>query len=322
LYDIGVVSTKEPFSRLVHQGMILGQLEYTLYRNNQEEPVSAHNVASDGTHKVTGEKLIMEKISEDDVRKEGEGFVWKEDGSIAVDAKAFKMSKSRGNVVNPDDIIHRYGADSLRLYEMFMGPLKDMKSWSMHGVDGVFRFLNRVWRLMIEEDTDRIVSVVKEMEPHKEHLKQLHLAIKKVTQDIVQMQFNTAIAAMMVFVNEANKWEERPRSVLNTFLILLNPFAPHIAEELWQRLGNDQSISFESWPEFNEEFLKEDTKEIVIQINGKLRGSVDIPSERINDKVYLEKEALASQKIQNRLSGLQVRKVIVVPGKLINIVAN
>ncbi len=322
LYDIGVVSTKEPFSRLVHQGMILGQLEYTLYRDGQGRAVSSEQVASDGTHKETNEKLAAVKLTEEEVTKNGDAFVWNEDALITVDARAFKMSKSRGNVVNPDDIIHKYGADSLRLYEMFMGPLKDMKSWSMHGVEGVYRFLNRVWRLIIDEDTDQFLPEVNDNIPDKEQLKELHTVIKKVSQDIDNLQFNTAIASMMVFVNEANKWVSRPRSILKTFMVLLNPFAPHITEELWARLGGSGSLSMVDWPEYNEEYLKEDTKEIVIQINGKLRGAIQISSDKVSDKSFIEKEALANEKIRNRLEGTTIRKVIVVPGKLVNIVAN
>lgn len=322
LYDIGVVSTKEPFSRLVHQGMILGQLEYTLYRDGQGRAVSSELVASDGTHKETNEKLAAVKLTEEEVTKNGDAFVWNEDALITVDARAFKMSKSRGNVVNPDDIIHKYGADSLRLYEMFMGPLKDMKSWSMHGVEGVHRFLNRVWRLIINEDTDQFLSEVNDNVPDKEQLKELHTVIKKVSQDIDNLQFNTAIASMMVFVNEANKWVSRPRSILKTFMVLLNPFAPHITEELWARLGGSGSLSMVDWPEYNDAYLREDTKEIVIQINGKLRGAIQISSDKVSDKSFIEKEALANEKIRNRLEGTTIRKVIVVPGKLVNIVAN
>jgi leucyl-tRNA synthetase len=322
LYDIGVVSTKEPFSRLVHQGMILGQLEYTLYRDQKGNPVSADHVATDGTHRTTNEKLQAIPVNEDQVTKEVDQFVWNENTSIRIDARAYKMSKSRGNVVNPDDIIKAYGADSLRLYEMFMGPLKDMKSWSMRGVEGVHRFLSRVWRLVFDEDTNQIVAEISDTEPTKEHLKQLHTVIKKVTQDIENMQFNTAIAAMMVFVNEANKWEIRPRSILRTFMLILSPFAPHLAEEIWTSLGGSGSVIHHTWPSYDEEYLREEMKEIVIQMNGKLRGSMQIESDRINDRPYLEEKALEQEKIKARLEDKQVRKIIVVPGKLVNIVVS
>ncbi|HHJ53023.1 MAG TPA: leucine--tRNA ligase, partial [Caldithrix abyssi] len=180
LYDIGVVSTKEPFQKLVHQGMILGETEFTLYLDSNGNPVSAELVENDGTHTKTGEKLTSKRIPEEKVVKDGDRFVWKENPKIQIEARAYKMSKSRGNVVNPDDIVANYGADSLRLYEMFMGPLKEMKSWSMKGVEGVHRFLNRVWRLVVDEVNDSVLPEVTNDEPTAEQLRELHKAIKKV----------------------------------------------------------------------------------------------------------------------------------------------
>ena len=322
LYDIGVVSTKEPFMKLVHQGMILGETEFTLYLDEQDKPVSADLVNPDKTHKTTGASLKTKRIKEDEVEKAGEFFVLKSDKTIRVDSRAYKMSKSRGNVINPDDIVHEYGADALRLYEMFMGPLRDMKSWSMKGVEGVFRFLNRVWRLVIDEKSGTLLSEVVDEAPDAEQLRHLHAAIKKVTHDIEHMQFNTAIAAMMIFVNEANKWKKRPISVLKTFVQLLSPFAPHIAEELWQRLGGEEVLAYIPWPEHNEAYLKEDTKEIVIQINGKLRASMQVLVEDAADKQKLEQLALSLDGVKKRIEGKQIRKIITVPNKLVNIVAN
>ncbi len=320
LYDIGVVSTKEPFQKLVHQGIILGETEYTLYRDENGSPVSAEFVTADGKDQRTNAPLKAEKLSEQQVEKRGEVFVWKEDPQIVVAARAYKMSKSRGNVINPDDIVENYGADSLRLYEMFMGPLKDMKSWSMKGVEGVHRFLNRVWRLVINEETDQIHDLVEDVAPSAKQLRILHQTIKKVTEDIEEMQFNTAIAQMMVFVNEAYKWKNRPKTVLETFLLLLHPFAPHIAEELWQRLGHSKTIAYESWPSFDEKYLKEDTKEIVIQINGKVRAHMTVPIEEATNREVLEQKALNLEDVQKRIAGKTVRKVIVVPNSLVNIV--
>ncbi|HID38437.1 MAG TPA: leucine--tRNA ligase, partial [Calditrichaeota bacterium] len=323
LYDIGVVSTKEPFIKLVHQGMILGETEFTVYLDENGQPVSAEVVNADKTHKITGKPLKTKRLSEDDVEKNGDFFVLISNKAVRVDSRAYKMSKSRGNVINPDDIVHQYGADALRLYEMFMGPLRDMKSWSMKGVEGVFRFLNRVWRLMIDEETNSLLKEVVDTEPDGGQLRQLHRAIKKVTNDIENMQFNTAIAAMMIFVNEANKWPERPVSVLKTFLLLLHPFAPHITEELWQRLGGrEETLTYISWPAYNETYLKEDSKEIVIQINGKLRAYMNVPVEQAEDKNELEKRAVALDAVQRRLEGKKIRKIIVVPNKLVNIVAS
>ena len=165
------------------------------------------------------------------------------------------MSKSRGNVVNPDDIIEEYGADSMRLYEMFMGPLEQVKPWSTKDVDGVYRFLGRVWRLIVDEDTGEINHSIADSEPSREQLKTLHECIQKVTEDIEDLSFNTAISAMMIFINEANKWEEHPRSVVEPFIKLLSPFAPHISEELWHRLGHEETIAYREWPDFKEEYL-------------------------------------------------------------------
>ncbi len=318
LYDLGVVSTKEPFQKLVHQGMILGEMEYTLFVDQKGNPVSAELVEKDHTHVHTGEKLTFRKLSEDEVEKRGEYFVWKENPSIRVDARAYKMSKSRGNVINPDDIVRQYGADTLRLYEMFMGPLEQMKPWSMKGVEGVFRFLNRVWRMLVDEETGALLPCVTDADPTPEQLRLLHGTIKKVTEDIENMRFNTAISAMMVFVNEALKWEIRPRSVMETFVLLLSPFAPHIAEELWEKLGHEQTLAYEPWPEYDEALIQEDTVEVVVQVNGKLRYKLQVP--RDLPREALEKQALENERISTLIDGKQVVKVIVVPNKLVNIV--
>jgi len=320
LYDIGVVSTKEPFQKLVHQGIILGETEYTLYKDSKGNPVSAELVHTDGTHLETGEPLTAHKLSEDEIEKRGDYFVLKGHPEIRIEARAYKMSKSRGNVVNPDYVVNNYGADSLRLYEMFMGPLKDMKSWSMKGVEGVHRFLNRVWRLVIDEESDTLHPLVSDEAPDRDQLRLLHQTIKKVTQDIDEMAFNTAIAQMMIFVNEAYKWKTRPKSVLESFVLLLSPFAPHIAEELWQRLGHDQTLAYEPWPEYDEELIKENTVEIVLQINGKVRGTIQVSREEAGNREVLEKRALESETIQKRIAGKEIKKVIAVPNRLVNVV--
>ena len=268
LFDLGYLSTPEPFHKLVNQGLILG-----------------------------------------------------EDGQ--------KMSKSRGNVVNPDDVVEQYGADSLRLYEMFMGPLEQVKPWSMKGVEGVFRFLARVWRLVMDNDQEGnwvISEKITEAEPDKKVNKALHATIKKVGEDIEGMAFNTAISQMMVCTNELTKLEKVPVSSVITLLQLLNPFAPHLTEELNARLAKTfdslsrDGLADREWPQFIEEYLHEDEIEIVVQVNGKVRDKVSVPSEA--DKGEVEKLALASEKVQSFIEGNTVRKVIVVPGRLVNIVAN
>jgi leucyl-tRNA synthetase len=239
-----------------------------------------------------------------------------------------KMSKSRGNIVNPDDVIDEHGADAFRCYEMFMGPLEQMKPWSTRGVEGVARFLARVWRLVMAENqagewvlSDRVQKI----ETSKHHQKVLHATIKKVTQDIDSFSFNTAISQMMIFVNAFTNVQAVPLSALRAFLILLNPFAPHISSELWERLSRafadmPGDVSEQSWPVYDESLLVEDEVEIVIQINGKLRDRVKMPVVATQEE--LKAIALSNPKVQARIAGKTVRNVIVVPKKLVNLVVN
>jgi len=236
-----------------------------------------------------------------------------------------KMSKSRGNIVNPDDVIDQHGADAFRCYEMFMGPLVQMKPWSTRGVEGVARFLARVWRLLMKENQagEWVLSdKIKEIEASKQQQKLLHATIKKVTEDIESFSFNTAISQMMIFVNAFTNVEMIPLLAMRTFLTLLNPFAPHISSELWERLADfgdaRGDVSQQSWPAYDERLLIEDEVEIVIQINGKLRDRVKMPIVATEEE--LKAVALSNPKVQDRISGKAVRKVIVVPKKLVNIV--
>jgi leucyl-tRNA synthetase len=299
LFDLGYVSTPEPFYKLVNQGLILG-----------------------------------------------------EDGQ--------KMSKARGNVVNPDDMINEFGADSLRLYEMFMGPLEMTKPWSTKGVEGVYRFLGRVWRLFVDEKSEtefeqnvtadskggeeflgqiQLASNIKDAAATPAQLKTLHACIKKVTEDLDGMRFNTAISALMVFVNDAITWETKPISVLREFLILLQPFAPHLTEELWDKMSKVSSLrskvplspsegareksdvsalAYAPWPRFDAALLVEDTLEIPVQVNGKLRDIIKVPADI--SQADLEAAAKSAEKVKPFLDGKQIKKVIVVPKKLVNIV--
>ncbi len=237
-----------------------------------------------------------------------------------------KMSKSRGNVVNPDEVINDYGADAFRLYEMFMGPLEQMKPWSMKGVEGVYRFLARAWRLAMVEDQEgqwKLSDAVVEIEPTPAQLRVLHATIKKVTDDLGTLSFNTAISQMMVCVNELTAAEKRPVAALRTLLILLSPFAPHMAEELWERLGEkfagfNGAAHQQSWPQFDESLLFDNEVEIVLQINGKVRDKMVIAKDATREQ--LESAASAHEKFASQLSGKEILKVIAVPGKLVNFV--
>ena len=283
LFDLGYVSTPEPFYKLVNQGLILG-----------------------------------------------------EDGQ--------KMSKSRGNVVNPDDVLKEYGADAFRLYEMFMGPLQDVKPWNTRGVEGVYRFLGRVWRMFVDEKAETAMEQAETTEPQRREdlldlilldsaitdleatpaqLKTLHACIKKVTEDLDGMRFNTAISAMMVFVNEAMTWQAKPLPVMKTFLQLLAPFAPHLAEELWARLHSTfgqvaPSLTYTAWPKFDPALLIETEIELPVQVNGKFRDVIKVAAAA--DNATIEAAAIASEKVQLFIAGKAIKKVIIVPKKMVNLI--
>lgn len=256
LYDLGYVSTNEPFKRLINQGTILG-----------------------------------------------------EDGQ--------KMSKSRGNVVNPDDVVKEYGADSMRLFEMFMGPLVDTKPWSTRGVEGVHRFLNRVWRMILDDDNNLLPSI-KDIPISGDDERFMHQTIKKVTLDLEGLNFNTAISQMMIFVNEFLNREVKPRCIMETFVLLLSPFAPHIAEELWQKLGHKTSLAYENWPHYDEAKTAVNTIEMVVQVNGKVRSKFQVPID-LDDEI-LKKMVMEDKNVRRYLDGKQILKVVVVKNKLVSLV--
>ena len=263
-------------------------------------------------HKVLFDLGYLSK-SEPFQRLVNQGIILGEDGQ--------KMSKSRGNIVNPDDVIEEYGADAFRCYEMFMGPLEQMKPWSMRGVEGVARFLARVWRLMMTENQAgewQLSAALKDVDLTKAQSKTLNAAIKKVTEDIESLSFNTAISQMMIFVNAFTKAETIPTSAMRTFLILLNPFAPHISSELWEKLKSPGDITAQAWPSYDAKFLVEDEVEIVIQINGKVRDRMMMSISATEDE--MKAAVLANPKIMQLIAGKSIRKVVVVPKKLVNIV--
>ncbi|HEV3023655.1 MAG TPA: leucine--tRNA ligase, partial [Pirellulales bacterium] len=324
LFDRGLVSTPEPFERLVNQGMILGEIEFTGFQQADGRWVSAQHVAEDAegkpVHKTTGEALRLVVIEPGAAEKQGEHFVLKADSSIRLESRAHKMSKSRGNVINPDEVVSEYGADSLRLFEMFMGPLEATKPWSMEGVNGVRGFLDRVWRMIVNERADSVElnASIQDIEPTAEQDRVLHRTIREVTQDIEKLSFNTAIAKMMEFTNFFLKCDPRPQRAMERLVLLLSPFAPHIGEELWRVLGHGDTLANGPWPGYDEAAIKQDTVEVPVQINGKVRGRVTVPADA--DQAALEAAAKADPKIAAQLDGKTLLKSIVVPGRMVNFV--
>ncbi|QDV24358.1 leucine--tRNA ligase [Aureliella helgolandensis] len=323
LFDRGYVSTVEPFQKLVNQGMILGEVEYTGYQLN-EQWMGANEVGKNDAGELaclkTKAVVVSVKLEEASVKKKGDAFVLAADESIRVDSRAHKMSKSRGNVVNPDEIVQEYGADSLRLYEMFMGPLEATKPWSMSGVSGVRNFLDRVWRMFVDYRTEEValIDAIQSVEPTLEQNQMLHRTIASVTQALDSMSYNTAIARLMEFVNFFTKEEVRPRQLMADFVLLLSPLAPHLAEELWELLGHTASLAYEDWPTYDEAMTKSSEIEIPLQVNGKLRSRITVSAECT--KAELETLALADARIQELIAGKQIVKTIAVPGRLFNVV--
>jgi leucyl-tRNA synthetase len=310
LYDCGVVKDPEPFKKLFHQGIILGQLEYTGFKKDGKW-VSADMASEDGVEAV--------KLSENDVEKIGATFYLKEDKNIAVDARSYKMSKSRGNVVNPDDIIAQYGADSLRLYEMFLGPLEDQKPWNTNGIEGVFRFLKKIWREYVNNNDGSIAEkIVDGADDSTTLLKALNETIKKVSADIENLRFNTAISQMMIFLSVFQKAEKVSKESAEKFVKLLAPFAPHIAEELWCKLGNTNSVAKAEWPKPDESKLADDVVKMGVQVNGKLRGELSVAKTASKDDIL--KMAKELPNVLAFIEGKTIVKEICVPAKIVNIV--
>lgn len=323
LYDRGHLTTKEPFQKLVNQGMILGEVEYTAFMAGDIWVSSAdvtENEAGEQICKSTKQPVTAVAMQESDVTKKGDSFVLTSDETIRVDSRAHKMSKSRGNVVNPDEIVSEYGADSLRLYEMFMGPLEATKPWSMSGVSGVRNFLDRVWRLFVDyrEESVALLDSIQDVPPTPEQDQTRHKTIAAVTRDLDNMSYNTAIARLMEFVNFFTKESIRPRQIMSDFVLLLSPMAPHLAEELWSLLGNTGSLAYVDWPTYEKAMTKSSEVEIPLQVNGKIRGRITVPADCTKES--LEKLAMADARLQELIAGKQIVKTIVVPGRLVNIV--
>ena len=320
LYDLGYVCEPEPFKKLVNQGMIQGRSNF-VYRIKDTNTFVSYNLRDqyDVTPIHVDVNIVNNDILDIDAfRKWRPEFATAEfvleDGKYVCGYAVEKMSKSMFNVVNPDDIVERYGADTLRLYEMFLGPLEQSKPWDTNGIDGVNRFIKKLWGLFYKGDN----LLVDDSEPTRDNLKSIHKLIKKVTSDIEGFSFNTSVAAFMICVNELSQQKCHSRMVLEQLLVLLAPFAPHVAEELWHAVGHDTTVCDAVWPQFNEEYLKEDKVKYAVSFNGKVRFTIEVDADTPSDEV--EKTALSHSLAAQWLEGKSVKRVIVVPRKIVNIV--
>ena len=321
LYDLGVVSIDEPFQKMINQGMIQGRSNFVYrlkgsnkfvsYGLKDQHDTSAMHVDVNIVH---NDQLNLDKFKAWRPDLADAEFIL-EDGKYLCGSEVEKMSKSKYNVVNPDDIIERYGADTLRLYEMFLGPLEQFKPWNTNGIDGVFKFLRKVWNLYHNSAGEFAVS---EEKASKEELKALHKAIKKLEEDMANYSFNTSVSSFMICVNELTALKCNKREVLEPLAVLISPYAPHIAEELWSLLGHSGSITISKFPDFKEEYLVESNFEYPVMINGKMRAKLDLPLSLSIPEI--EKAALADASVQKWLEGNAPKKVIIVPGKIVNLV--
>jgi leucyl-tRNA synthetase len=328
LFDLGHVSTPEPFMRLVNQGIITGEMEYHVFQTTDGQLVSAADVSGmdeEATeagvivfalHNKNGEKLLGRRVSEDEVERVGHEHRLRENPNIVVDARSFKMSKSRGNVANPDDLVRDYGADALRLYVMYLGPLEAQKPWNTRDIVGMTRFLNSVAR-NLGVDTGGVTSVTPS--PIPEALdRQMHRTIKKVAEDIEAMRFNTAIAELIKLNNEVTGLTEIPRELAENFALMLSPFAPHLAEEIWEKLGHHKSLSHRPWPTFDPAKLTESMMELPVQVNGKVRDRITVPADASQDDILALAEKAPA--LQTWIAGKTIKKRLYVEKRLINFV--
>ncbi|GHT09796.1 hypothetical protein FACS189432_07190 [Bacteroidia bacterium] len=320
LFDNGIVAEDEPFKKLINQGMIQGRSNF-VYRikntntfvslglKNQYEVTPIHV----DVNIVSNDVLDMEAFKNWNPEYKTAEFIL-EDGKYVCGWAVEKMSKSMFNVVNPDDVVEKFGADTLRLYEMFLGPLEQSKPWDTNGIDGVSRFLRKLWNLFFKDDA----FTVSDEQPTADELKSIHKLIKKIGQDIENFSFNTSVSAFMICVNELTTLKCNKRTVLSDLTIVLSPFAPHIAEELWHRLGNTTTVCDAHFPDYNEEYLKENSIKYTVSFNGKARFTLDFAAGTSSEEV--EKAVLANETSQKWLEGKTPKKVIVVPNKIVNIV--
>ncbi|MEM8585835.1 MAG: class I tRNA ligase family protein, partial [Bacteroidota bacterium] len=366
-FDLGYVPTREPYKKLVNQGMIGAPITSIHLTNAKAKDGSEHKVwvsfgtsagsqtQVDGLGALTVQSLELDRkvplrmveetsvdneasfrlykkaiddLDQDDAQDaayfrqiltQGEGIAWNQDKDgrqyVELSFVMGKMSKSKYNVINPDDICERYGVDCFRMYEMFLGPLDQAKPWSVSGIDGVYRFLRRFWGLFYDEDGK--MSVV-DTQAGKAEMKALHTCIQKVTDDIEKLSFNTCVSAFMVASNELNKLKANQRTVLELLVRLIAPFAPHLAEELYRALGHTTSVHHAEWPVFEPEWLVEDSVTLPIAFNGKTRFTLEFPADA--DKATVEEAVLANEQVKQQIGDKSVRRVIVVPGRMVNMV--
>ncbi len=324
LFDRGLVPVDEYAKKLINQGMILGTSAFVYRLEGENKFISKGLIEGKKVQAIHADVSLVNASNELDIEgfknhslnkdyKDAEFIL--EDGKYIVEREVEKMSKSKYNVVNPDDICEQYGADTLRMYEMFLGPLEQAKPWNTAGITGVHGFLKKLWKLFIHKDGEFFVT---NDEPTKEELKTLHKTIKKVDEDIANFSFNTSVSSFMIAVNELTVQKCTKRAILDPLTVLISPYAPHIAEELWNKLGNNGSISTVDFPVFNPKYLIESTKTYPISFNGKMRFTMELSLDLSKEEI--EKAVLEHERTVQQLSGRTPKKVIVVPGKIVNIV--
>ncbi|MCK5839424.1 MAG: class I tRNA ligase family protein, partial [Bacteroidales bacterium] len=321
LFDIGMVCESEPFRKLINQGKIQGRSSF-VYRIKGTNKFVSYNLRNSYD---TARQHVDINLVDNDVLDQQAFRNWLpdladaefvlEEGKYVCGWEIEKMSKSKHNVQNPDELIKQYGADTLRLYEMFLGPLEYHKPWNTNGIEGVFRFMKKLWKLYHDDQNRFYVS---DDDPDEKELKVIHNAIKRVEEDINRFSFNTVVSTLMICVNELTELKCHKRSVLETLAVLVSSYAPHIAEEFWQLLGHDESITYATFPVYNEQYLKVDSIKYPVSFNGKVRFTLELP---VDMTIWdIEKIVLADEQTQKRLQGKEPRKVIIVPKRIINIV--
>ena len=320
LKDLGYINIDEPAKKLINQGMIQGRSSFVYRENGTNKFISSGLLSNHSTYPINVDVNIVTNDVLDinafknwrDDYKNAEFIL--EDGKYICGVEVEKMSKSKYNVVTPDDICDKYGADTLRLYEMFLGPLEQSKPWNTNGITGVHGFLKKLWRLFYSTGT----FIVSEEEPTKAELKTLHKTIKKITEDIERFSFNTSVSNFMICVNELTDLKCNKRKILEPLLILISPYAPHIAEELWLQLGNKETITFQNFPVVNENYLIDDAFNYPISFNGKMRFQIELPTSLTVQEI--EKEILSREEVIKQLAGAKPKKIIIVPKKIVNFV--